>query len=240
MDTSLQDTARSKMWASLTPGYAEADKNKKKKLRAAYANALSMMPHEINTREEMNTPTDAQESAFQDRMFYFPNPPVVSLDTWSFGMNYATPSVQTKAQPKDNKMCYECDDFEIEGKFDLAKVQYKRLSARLKTIYSEKIAELRRVYFLDEQDKPATIEELIERLTKGAFTFDKDEFDMYKMYGYSIWKYITWRDPKNELDQDGFDKAVEKLNADYEAARDEITFAPTLDILSKFQAKKFH
>jgi len=173
---------------------------------------------------------------------YVPNhKPMVSLDTWEIKDYILSPSVQTKAQQKDNKMCYECDDFEIEGKFDLAKVQYNRLADRLDKAYEDKSAELRRVFFLDDDKEPTSIEELIERLSKGKFTFDLKEWNRsYKKYGYSPMRCVTWRDPKNEPDQDGFDKAKEKLDAAFETAKDEITFTPSLDVLSKFQAKKFH
>src|ERR1700739_4301121 len=54
MNTVEHDLARSAMWAKLIPGYAKADKNKKKKLKLEYSQQKGVKPCEVNMEIKSN------------------------------------------------------------------------------------------------------------------------------------------------------------------------------------------
>lgn len=104
-------------------------------------------------------------------------------------MNYATATVQAATT--------ETQD------------QRKYLERRLSEVYNDKRDPLESLFGLVDDDAPANVTELKERLEKGQYSFRTGD-----QYRYWHWTdLIQWRSPDRKADHDGFKAALDELKA---------------------------
>lgn len=155
------------------------------------------------------------------------------------GQCYAQPSMATLecATPKKEKNM----NLNIEQTHtrNLEAESRDHFNVQIMDHYSQRHYDLRKEYGLDNDPAPTTPEELIERITKGHYILpEKNKRNPY----HSRLDHFIWRDPKVEKDEEGFEKAMDKLRK----ARDEAVNAlmSTLDVegfakaLKRFQEAK--
>jgi len=95
---------------------------------------------------------------------------------------------------------------------DLTAQQKNYLASRLDTLKWQKADELRAPYGLKDDDAPQSFDELLERLDKGRYVIS-DEKRKLKYGWYDAMCYVEWRDPAIKKDREGYDAAVEKVEA---------------------------
>lgn len=127
------------------------------------------------------------------------------------------PSVECAAkqeEPRKEQTMYN-EDFDCDTDNSL-----RYLNSRLYVEKSEKTQNLRKKYALDPMDSPTTAEEFIKRITSGKYTVASDNL---KKETYDPTRYITWYDPANPKDEEGFSKAYDALQKAYVSAVDTVT-----------------
>jgi len=115
------------------------------------------------------------------------------------------------------------------------------LFTRLRNEHSSKQYDLRKAFYMIDDDAPVTPAELVKRIQDGKFILNDKTKDEYQ--GCYSAQYITWRDPAKPADTESFEAANDKLTKAYCSAKDEIkVFAPEkgLETLKAFQAATFH
>lgn len=127
---------------------------------------------------------------------------------------------------------------------DIEKRRY--LSIRLNDIYSEKIRkELRPTFKMDEPPAPVTVDDFVNRVKAGEFTFPDHivkeglEDDSWQ----KLTHYISWRKPGEKPDEKGFNAAQEKLCKKVTEAHDIIKVLPIekgYDALKAFESTTVH
>lgn len=120
------------------------------------------------------------------------------------------------------------------------------LASRLSSIFCEKSMALSKTYGLEDDDRPTTPKEFVQRIKDGKFTLTKraetmeeenDSFDYY-----CINDYLRWRDPATKEDKAGYKAALTLMEKAYADTRDTINIAtPTegLAALKAFEAQTF-
>ena len=117
--------------------------------------------------------------------------------------------------------------------------QRAHLLARAQQVYEEKIENIRDKYHLQDDPSPLTPEEMVERINKGLYVIDPKPMNENFYLGMAR---FHWRDPKDILDKEGYDKAKESLETVYQDTQDAISVQPlseTLKALRNFQTKEF-
>ena len=109
---------------------------------------------------------------------------------------------------------------------------FERIVHRAKEEYNEKDRALRKQYGITKDDTPRTPKDLIERIKAGKYVL-RDEYE--NSYCYNPGEYITWKDPKIEKDQDGYEKASKKLEKSYQETLDLIYISTGEEGLKAFQ-----
>jgi len=142
----------------------------------------------------------------------------------------------------------ECEDRYVDAipsQSDLATAR-EYLTSRIQNVQYEKSSgDLRKAFYLDDDQAPATAKEALERIAAGKFVAPTEEQEkvMKEQYGYRWYSHLTWRDPSKPADRDGYRKAVEALEEAATEARDVIktgTEKEGLEALKAFQAQTFH
>lgn len=140
----------------------------------------------------------------------------------------------------------ECEDRYVDAipaQTDLAMTR-SYLSDRVDETSSAKSYALRPVYFMDADDAPKTVKEMIERITAGKFIAPDEKVDAHQAeshYGYRPYNAIQWR--TQPADSKGYWAAIEEVNKASTEAKDVIktgTEKDGLDALRAFQSKTFH
>lgn len=243
--TQYSETTRHFMWKRLFQGRSPS-----KEERLAYANESGKkQAYDVNeqieedyekAREKLNMQTLTVGTTFIPTNEFTLNIPSIGAEqvvnyTMCSPVQYET--LTTAHTIKETNMCYECG---TEEKFDLLQVQYSRLTERLRSIYYSKQTDLKKTFNIDPVPAPTTIEDFVSRITAGKFSFNTTKFEKQRLYGYGLFHYITWDDPAVKPDYVGYETAGNKLEDAYTTAMDQITFTPTMDVLTNFQSSTFN
>lgn len=140
------------------------------------------------------------------------------------------------------------DSSMIASKSDLAQARSyleSRLDDAARTKRSE---ELRKAFYMDDDEAPATAKQMVERITAGKFILptDKEEAEYlkyYSFYGSAPFKTIKWRDPSKPADTAGYAAAVAKVHETEGDTLDVIktgTEKEGLEALKAFKSTTFH
>lgn len=130
-----------------------------------------------------------------------------------------------------------------EEKMDQTSIQRKHLYERARDVQGTKWLELRKLYRIDDDEAPKTMDDLLARLKDGKFVFDNEKYkDREFYYASDIISRVRWRDPNAPADKAGFAAAEELLNKAFTALTDEIIVSDpkdALEALKAFEAKSF-
>lgn len=140
---------------------------------------------------------------------------------------------------KSKKMCYDCDECECATLTGEDK-QRKDLLVRISQVQDKHWTQLRKDFYIDNDDRPYTAKELTDRIQAGKFIL-KDETK--NQHTYHCADYIVWRDPAHPADEDGFQTAMNKLSDAEIEAQDVAKFQPIeagFKALKDFQSATFH
>lgn len=117
---------------------------------------------------------------------------------------------------KGNNPMYVDNDKHITS----SKINY--LSDRANTAYYTKADGLGRAFGFGPYIAPETVQELVDRITAGKFSFKEPSKKDVKNFFYRPWEGITWKDPAVVEDQAGLDKASDELKKLFQDAKDTI------------------
>lgn len=139
----------------------------------------------------------------------------------------------------------ECEDRyvdEIPSQSDLASAR-SYLTGRLSMIEMDKQQELRPVFFMDADEAPKTVKEMLERIAAGKFIAPDEKVDAAasEHYGYRPYNAIQWR--TKEADEKGYFEALKVVSDAAYNAKDVIktgTEKDGLEALKAFQSTTFH
>lgn len=211
--------ARSQMWASLIPGYQEADRTTKNKLKREY-------------RKMMNCKTAISPSS--------------CFAIFDDCEPQSSPMECKKAPPrKGNDNMYVEQNMTVKEK-TTEDVRREHFLDEVRRIFSAKNGELREKFGLDVPKSPKTPKELVEWIKAGNYTFIKsydpdDEEDTWCVYESPIHGF-RWTKVKE--DRKGYDAARELLDAEEIKFVNEIwaEVEPSnfIKILEKFEKSKLH
>lgn len=105
---------------------------------------------------------------------------------------------------------------------------------RLNMIKDEKNLELRQKFGLEDDAPPRTAEDFLKRIADGQYKLREGTAWLTSFYDR-----VMWRDPKKELDQEGYNAAYEELEDAFENTMDEVVVLPEVDglaALNEFKA----
>lgn len=143
---------------------------------------------------------------------------------------------------KEKKMYHDYDDDCNCAPVNVEARKMDYLKGRLENQFLDKEHALPRAFGLAHDDPPHTPKEFVDRILAGKFEL-KDKAKDTHLYGSSPAPYITWRDPKVKVDQEGYDKAYKTLEEEFTKAKDIIVIKSPeegLKALEKFESKTFH
>lgn len=215
MNTVDYDQSRYNMWGQLIPYYEDLTRSAKKRAKVQYAAERGIMPHNIGfdcCQQEVRNAT-------------VPPPSVSSFNAW-----YA----ETVANKKQENNMYTNTPDALETQ----KRNY--LSSRLVNLKGKKVDKLRQAYGLDDEDRPLTPKELLERIKSGKFVIRGEHEDTTDPY--NLLEYFSWREPDRKEDKVGFRTAREPLDKAYDEAKDTVIVLPLEDALAavkKFEEAEF-
>lgn len=131
---------------------------------------------------------------------------------------------KSKKEKKMNRVNIEDISVNIEAKAQATdESQRQHLQYRLEDEATKKFASLRKQFYLDDDDRPSTPKELVDRILAGKYILpSEEEAKKMQYWGHSIFSQITWRDPALKADQAGYDKAFDALMALKTDASDDI------------------
>jgi hypothetical protein len=134
---------------------------------------------------------------------------------------------------KEQKMY---DDFEDERSY---------LSDRYSEILYREKHKLRKQFFLDDDETPTTMKQFVQRILDGKYVLSKraikasetvkDGDDSFYYDPWNICRSISFRDPKNLADEEGYEKAFKLLEKKLQPAYDAINVLDPKDALAKLQ-----
>lgn len=190
MDTSRQDLGRFAMWTLLLgEEYAKANPNQKRKMKRMYADSNKVMSHQVS-----NYSTNYSDN--------------------NYNLGNCVPTTGMVAVPQqEKKMELEIINATSADSVESQKIRY--LKDRAYTVYYTKQAAMRREFGLDDDPRPTTVEDLVERIKAGTYTV-RDNADEY----YNVMDMIKWRDPSKKTDLKGFKTAYNKLDKELKAVLD--------------------
>lgn len=230
MNTVSEDQERFRMWCSLIPGYEQAPKNKKKKMKLKYANMKRMTPFEVN--QTLNKLPLSQHAALLNNLFSaFP-----CTSPASGSPNMVLQDIIPNS--KEMKMNVNAVNPEL--------VQREYLDSRLWQSTAQKDRELQKHFGLTDEDRPQTLKEMIKRIKADQYILPKhvdEEDDEDRWSPYDLMSVIRWRDPAKKEDKKGYAVSKKKLD---EASRDVKGHVMILDLekalksVESFEEKKFH
>lgn len=129
-----------------------------------------------------------------------------------------------------------------ENKMDTVELQRLHLRDRARETKWSKEIELRKAFNIDPVASPVTLDDLIDRLSKGKFVF-ADKYKTREFYSADeLVRKIDWRDPAQPADTEGFNKAMTALNTEYQTLKDTIIIEDPkvgLEAYRAFEAKIF-
>lgn len=143
---------------------------------------------------------------------------------------------------KEKKMYHDYDDDCNCAPVNVEARKMDYLKGRLNDLFCDKECALPKAFGLENDHPPHTPKEFVERILAGKFELKDKAKDTY-LYGSSPSPYITWRDPKVKVDQEGYDKAYKTLQEEFTKAKDTIVIKSPeegLKALEKFESKTFH
>lgn len=113
-----------------------------------------------------------------------------------------------KQEEKENTMSHldHMESYELTP--DERKASF--LENELERFDSKKTIELRQKFGLEDDDRPRTPTELIDRIKAGLYVLNEDRKDYRTNWPLD---YISWRDPSKQKDQKGYAAAYDKLQA---------------------------
>lgn len=163
----------------------------------------------------------------------------VPINTGHIVGNYeVTAATVPVPQPVPSKLNWASDrakekkmELEIINTTDSVEAQKVRyLKQRAYDVYYTKQTTLRREYGIEDDARPATVEDLVERIKAGTYTI-KDNAGDY----YGVLDMIKWRDPSKKTDVKGFKTAHDKLDKELKAVLDSAAIGSPADGLAAIQ-----
>ena len=124
----------------------------------------------------------------------------------------------------------ECDNCFPSNALPLDAQKLNFLRGRLQSAYSSKLKDLRKEFFMDEEDAPKTAKELLARIAAGEYVVQKDDFEKEVPVWSTPIKFFEWR--KQPADDAGFAAADKLLDAAYQTAKDAIEIKSSEDGLA--------
>jgi hypothetical protein len=135
----------------------------------------------------------------------------------------------------------EFDEVRLEQEEEEETTMYQRteeetkrdyLSERLHTVYMEKDEAARRTFGLQDDERPKTIEEAVQRIKDGKYTITPKTPHVY----YSTWDRLRWRDPEVKEDNKGYEAEEKELDKKYQEIKDTIMISDSAEALKTLQA----
>lgn len=153
-----------------------------------------------------------------------------------------TPCVAAKTAPamkRKGKTMYDCD-YDCGGELTETQQTKNHLISRLGEFANEKESVLRKAYGLQDDERPKTPREFLDRVTQGKFVISDENMNKNIYYFEDA---VRWRDPSVKKDEAGFKLAATKVEDARTDSLDEImvkTPEQGLDILKAFKATAFN
>lgn len=219
-----QDLDNYEKWVSLYPQWPVLSKNEKKNIKARH-------------RKMMQTTVTDVSPAISKADYYVPQPTVTyTLDTRGIQWNNTTLTAD------DVRFLHKKKEEETMT-FNLDQTRLDHLTRRLFVANGNQDLKLRQHFGLEDDNRPATAKEFVQRIKDGKFTLrDEDSEDCY--YTDADFAYnIRWRDPSVKEDKDGYTAAKKNMEAAYNAAKDQIYISSPeagLKALQEFESATFH
>lgn len=140
------------------------------------------------------------------------------------------PTIQK--EEKESTMYDTCVDVSEKS------VQRSHLRDTASNFYHDHEKNLRKEFYLDDDQRPKTVKEMLQRIKDGLFIApdEKEEERLSKNWGYSPWQNITWRDPSKTANRDGFNDAMKKMEDAYADLLDDIAILDPAEGLTKVRA----
>lgn len=152
---------------------------------------------------------------------YINIPCVNSLGTIEYNQVSLVPNSTIKEKENTMRMC---DIPTLEA------AQKDYFFKRLDTLYLDKNEALQIKYGLTDDEPPRSLQELMDRLNSGRYSFLRPSLDKDSSLGvYSLIDEIRWRDPNLKEDRNGFDKALDSLEKARSNSKDRIMASSTTD-----------
>lgn len=239
---------RMRMWEKYIPGYGDADKNQKKKLKVAYAAERGCKPHEIQGDEDLN---NKERTEFVQKLNAQLNS--MPIHTHSMMVDLFSGLQNPQCQPK---MAWSANVANIpiakEETMNVNSpnpelVQREYLVNRLYDSQCRKNRELETHFGITDEDRPHTLRDALKRIKEGHYVLPKhceDEENFDDCYSpYDLMNVLRWRDPAKKEDKKGHKAAKSKMD---DAARDAkghvmiLELEKALKSVEAFEEKKFH
>lgn len=154
-------------------------------------------------------------------------------------------NLSDKLQPcKKEKDMYVSQDVTVTEKSDSTR-QLEYFTGRLASLFHNKTDELYRHFGLRDDENPKTMEEFIERIKKGQFTYDQEDIDEDPWcFRHNPIAFIRWTS-KPKKDQKGYEKAFKVLEDRYTETKDVLYVnlqkpEEMLKALQAFEKETFH
>jgi hypothetical protein len=217
MSSVAVDQARCSMWKELIPHYESMNRNQKKQAKLNYAAERGLMPHNFQLDCCAEKATAVMPSWSR----------VDPYNSVGFGWAMANKKQETEMYAPN-----------IQETLETQKRNY--LSSRLSELRETNVDKLRQAYGMDDDDRPMTPKEFIQRIKDGKYVIEKDQEDTEDPY--SVMSYIRWRDPAKVEDSKGYKIARDILYKTYNETKDAVIILPLEDALAavkKFEETKF-
>jgi hypothetical protein len=145
-------------------------------------------------------------------------------------------TVDTTDYNKEEETMYNNEKSETQS-------QRNHLMYRAEDVYNDKRWEVRKSFGLEDDDRPQTGKELVERILAGKYVMPDNKADCFDDPWGNPLRQIIWRDPNAKKDQEGFDAAADQLSKEFTFLQDTIKIEEpkvALEALREFEAKTFH
>ena len=160
--------------------------------------------------------------------------------------DYNQVPMEAQCNKKENNMCYECDDYEVNTP-DEKKANF--LLNQLDYALRSKDNDLRQMFKINEPAGPMTIVDFLDRMKMGKYTVSKyflnDDGTIKSDARFASWglqNIISWRTADDQPDTKGYEAAEKKLelaNTDAYRTIQVGTPAEGLAALKAFEAVSF-
>ena len=177
-----------------------------------------------------------------------------SLECKPAAVNHMQPLAPVACAPKcvgtvtvihDEIQILDIPNKKEETMYTIEQTRQNHLVDRLMRANRAKAAELRKQFYLEDDEAPRYAKDVVERILAGKYVLpsEDEQKKARDYYGHSFETIITWRDPAHPADQAGFEAAKEKLDKAYTAAKDLIIVKDAdegLAALQAFEKATFH